>query len=45
MKIETIEIQELKLDLLFPFETSFARVDYQHFLVLKVRVYGGVGWS
>ena len=45
MKIETIEIQELKLDLLFPFETSFARVDYQHFLLLKVRVDGVVGWS
>ncbi len=45
MNVETIEIQELKLDLLFPFETSFARVDYQHFLVLKVRVDGVVGWS
>jgi O-succinylbenzoate synthase len=45
VKVETIEIHELKLDLLFPFETSFARVDYQRFLLLKVRVDGVSGWS
>lgn len=45
MRIEKIEVYELKLDLLRPFETSFARVDYQHFLLLKVWVDGVAGWS
>lgn len=45
MKIESIEIFELKLDLLHPFETSFARVTSQHFPLLKLSVDGIVGWS
>ncbi len=45
MKVETIEIHEMKLDLVSPFETSFARVSYQHFLLLKIRADGIVGWS
>ena len=45
MKVERIEIFELKLDLLFPFETSFSRVDYQRFLLIKVGLDGVTGWS
>jgi O-succinylbenzoate synthase len=45
MKIEAIEIRELELDLLHPFETSFARVDNQNFLILKTWVDGVAGWS
>jgi O-succinylbenzoate synthase len=45
MKIQAIEIRELKLNLIHPFETSFARVDYQNFLLLKTWVDGVVGWS
>jgi len=45
MKIEAIEIRELKMDLLQPFETSFGRATYQNFLVLKVWVDGVAGWS
>jgi O-succinylbenzoate synthase len=45
MKIEAIEIRELKMDLLHPFETSFGRVTCQHFLLLKVWVDGVAGWS
>ena len=45
MKIEAIEIRELKLDLIHPFETSFARVHDQNFLVLKIWVNGVAGWS
>jgi O-succinylbenzoate synthase len=45
MKIESIEIRELKLDLIHPFETSFARVHDQNFLILKVWVDGIAGWS
>ena len=45
MKIEAIEIRELKLDLIHPFETSFARVHDQNFLVLKIWVDGVAGWS
>ncbi len=45
MKIELIEIRELKLDLIHPFETSFARTHFQNFLLLKVWVDGVCGWS
>ena len=45
MKIEAMEIRELELDLLHPFETSFARVNSQNFLILKTWVDGVVGWS
>lgn len=45
MKIESIEIRELKLDLIHPFETSFSRVDCQNFLVLRVWIDGVAGWS
>jgi len=45
MKIEAIEIRELKLDLIQSFETSFARVDFQNFLLLETWVDGVAGWS
>ncbi|MFQ5790139.1 MAG: o-succinylbenzoate synthase [Acidobacteriota bacterium] len=45
MKVESIEIRELKLDLRHPFETSFVRVTCQDFLLLKLRVDGVSGWS
>jgi O-succinylbenzoate synthase len=45
MKIRSIEILEVKLDLKQFFETSFARVTYQRFLLLRVDVDGVVGIS
>ena len=45
MKIESIVIHEVKLDLKHFFETSFARVTYERFLLLQVRVDGVTGWS
>lgn len=45
MKIESIGIHEVKLDLKHFFETSFARVTYEHFLLLEVTVDGVTGWS
>ncbi len=45
MKIEAIEIRELRLDLIQSFETSFARVNDQNFLLLKTWVDGVAGWS
>ncbi|MGH9324584.1 MAG: o-succinylbenzoate synthase [Vicinamibacteria bacterium] len=45
MKIESIEILEVKLDLKQFFETSFSRVTYQRFLLLQVQVDGVVGIS
>jgi len=45
VKIEAIEVRELKMDLVHPFETSFGRVTYQKFLVLKVWVDGVAGFS
>jgi o-succinylbenzoate synthase len=45
MKIESIEILEVKLDLKHFFETSFSRVTYQRFLLLLVQVNGVVGIS
>ena len=45
MKIESIDIHEIKLDLRQFFETSFARVTYEHFLLLEVKVDGVTGWS
>ena len=45
MKIDSIEIHEIKLKLKRFFETSFARVDYQRFLLLQVTVDGVTGWS
>jgi len=45
MKIESIGIHEVKLDLKNFFETSFARVTYEHFLLLEVTVDGVTGWS
>ena len=45
MKIESIAIHEVKLDLKHFFETSFARVTYEHFLLLEVTVDGVTGWS
>lgn len=45
MKIESIGIHEVQLDLKHFFETSFARVTYEHFLLLEVTVDGVAGWS
>lgn len=45
MKIESIDILEVKLDLKNFFETSFSRVTYQRFLLLRTRVDGVVGIS
>jgi O-succinylbenzoate synthase len=45
MKIRSIEILEVKLDLKHFFETSFARVTYQRFLLLRVDLDGHVGVS
>lgn len=45
MKVRSIEILEVKLDLKQFFETSFARVTYQRFLLLRVDVDGVVGIS
>ena len=45
MKIESIGIHEVKLDLKDFFETSFARVTYEHFLLLQVTVDEVTGWS
>jgi o-succinylbenzoate synthase len=45
MKIESIDILEVKLDLKNFFETSFSRVTYQRFLLLQVQVDGVVGFS
>ena len=45
MKIDAIDIRELKLELKHPFETSFGRVSHQHFLILTVTVDGIPGWS
>lgn len=45
MRIDSIAVHELKLDLKSFFETSFARVTYEHFLLLEVEVDGTVGWS
>jgi O-succinylbenzoate synthase len=45
MKIESIGIHEVKLDLKHFFETSFARVTYEHFLLLEINVAGVPGWS
>jgi O-succinylbenzoate synthase len=42
MKIQSIEILEVKLDLKHFFETSFSRVTYQRFLLLRVEVKGGM---
>ena len=45
MKIEQLTIRELRLNLKFPFETSFARVTDQQFLLLEARVDGVIGHS
>ncbi|CAI8022291.1 o-succinylbenzoate synthase [Geodia barretti] len=45
MKIEQLTIRELRLDLKYPFETSFARVTAQQFLLLEARVDGVSGHS
>jgi O-succinylbenzoate synthase len=45
MKVRSIEILEVKLDLKHFFETSFARVTYQRFLLLRVDVDGVIGIS
>jgi O-succinylbenzoate synthase len=45
VKVERIEIFELKLDLLSPFETSCSRIEYRRFLLLRVRVDGVTGWG
>jgi O-succinylbenzoate synthase len=45
MKIDSITVHELKLDLRSFFETSFSRVTYEHFLLLEVEVDGTRGVS
>jgi len=45
MIIECIEVHELELELIHPFETSFSRTTHQNFLLLKVWVDGVAGWS
>lgn len=45
MKIERLRVRELRLDLKFPFETSFSRVAEQRFLLLEARVDGVTAWS
>ncbi|HXV62416.1 MAG TPA: o-succinylbenzoate synthase [Vicinamibacteria bacterium] len=45
MRIESITIHEVKLDLKHFFETSFSRVTYQRFLLLEVVVDGVTGVS
>jgi O-succinylbenzoate synthase len=45
MKIERIELFELKLDLLSPFETSFSRIEARRFLLVKLWLDGIVGWA
>lgn len=45
MKIQQLTIREMRLDLRRPFETSFARVTDQRFLLLEARVDGVTGWS
>lgn len=45
MRIESIQIHELELELKYFFETSFARVNKQHFLILEVTVDGVTGVS
>ena len=45
MRIESIEIHEVQLQLKHFFETSFARVDHQRFLLLQVTVDGVTGVS
>jgi O-succinylbenzoate synthase len=45
LKIERIELFELKLDLLSPFETSYSRIDDRRFLLVKLWLDGVVGWA
>ena len=45
MHISSITIHEIQLDLRQFFETSFARVTCEHFLLLEVNVEGVTGWS
>ena len=45
MKVERIEIFELKLDLLSPFETSYSRLDERRFLLVKLWLDGVAGWA
>ncbi len=40
MRLESLAVRELRLELKFPFETSFARVRHQQFLLLTVMVDG-----
>ncbi len=43
MRIESLTVRELRLDLKYPFETSFARVHDQRFLLLEAVVDGVSG--
>jgi o-succinylbenzoate synthase len=45
VKVERIEIFELKLALLSPFETSYARIDSRRFLLVKAWLDGVAGWA
>ncbi len=45
MHLESLTVRELRLDLKYPFETSFARVHDQRFLLLTLMVDGVPGYS
>jgi O-succinylbenzoate synthase len=45
LKIERIELFELNLGLLSPFETSYARIDNRRFLLVKLWLDGVAGWA
>jgi len=45
VKVERIEIFELALDLLTPFETSYERIDQRRFLLVKLWCDGVAGWA
>ncbi len=45
MKIESLTLREVRLDLKHPFETSFARVTDQQFFLVEVRVDGVPGYA
>ncbi|MGH9487819.1 MAG: o-succinylbenzoate synthase [Terriglobales bacterium] len=45
MRIEQISLREIRMPLVTPFETSFARMQQRRILLLQVRVDGLEGWG
>ncbi|MGH9391794.1 MAG: o-succinylbenzoate synthase, partial [Vicinamibacteria bacterium] len=45
LRLETVEIRLLRLDLLEPFETSFGRVDSRLIVLVKLEAAGLAGWG